>query len=174
MNYLTHTLAFAVGASIGAAATYILVKRKYEKMASEDIEAMKKHYQSKDEDEDVVENEEKEEESSEPAPPTNYDDLVNKMYTGKYPIESTDKPYIIDEDRYHSSYHGYDKVILTYYEEDGTLADDDYVYDDIDYAIGIDNLKLFDVQDVLYIRNPHGGYDAEVRKNPGSYDYENR
>ena len=174
MNYLTHTLAFAVGASIGAAATYILVKKKYEKKASEDIEAMKKHYKNKDEDE--VEIEEKEEELSEPeqepTPIEEYEEVVNNFYTQKYEEEDL-KPYIIDEETYHQMYKGYDKVLLTYYEEDGTLADEDYVYDDIDYAIGADNLRLFDSQDVFYIRNPHGGYDAEVKKNPGSYDYDN-
>ena len=170
MNYLTHTLAFAVGASIGAAATYILVKKKYEKQASDDIEAMKKHYHTKD----MVEFEEKEEELSdpEPTPIEEYEEVVENFYTQKYE-EQDSKPYIIDEDTYHERYKGYDKVILTYYEEDGTLADEDYVYDDIDYAIGADNLKLFDSQDVFYIRNPHGGYDAEVKKNPGSYDYDN-
>lgn len=179
MNYISHLLAFSAGAAIGSAITYFVVKKKYEEKAQNDIDEMKHHLAKREPVNEETEEEETEEEiedkpPSRPAEIIDYSNLVNDMYTKKEIDEDVPGPYIITQDCYAEPFSGFDKVVLTYYENDGTLAEGDYIYDDLDYAIGINNLEYFGtdrLEDpaIMYIRNEAGGYDAEVRCVPQYY-----
>lgn len=80
-------------------------------------------------------------------------------------------PFTITPDDY-VELNGFDKVTLTYYEEDGVFANiEDEIFDGGLNAIGKDNLEDFGIYEegVLYVRNESMGCDYEVILEHGSY-----
>lgn len=147
-------LIFVAGAAIGSAVTYLAVKDKYRKIAQEEIDCMKEHYAEKKKD---VKQEVEEEEDFE-----NYKHVVDVTYSQGPVIEVVKEPYPITQEQYDESRLDFDKVCISYYDGDGTLADDDIIFHDLEHRIGLNNLKLFDEEDVIYIRNESAGTDYEV------------
>lgn len=155
-------LIFAVGAAIGADVAYMVAKSRYEKRAQEDIDKMREVYKKKieeTEDEPVIKEESEDVEY--------YTDMVGDLYGSD---TENKPPYQITEEQYDESRLDHDKLVLTYYEGCGTLADDDIVFKDADYCIGRENLALFDDADVIYIRNEKAGCDYEVHMDHGTYE----
>ena len=88
-------------------------------------------------------------------------------------VRSHDKPYVITTAEFEED-NGYDKVDLTYYEEDDTLIDlrEDLV-NDVNRTVGKANLKRFghgsNGPDTLYVRNDRLGTDFEISRAEGTY-----
>lgn len=86
-----------------------------------------------------------------------------------------DIPYVITYDEYNTDLTGvYEKITLTYYEEDEVLADDnDAAVDDPDALIGDDALDRFGQwsrdPNIVYVRNDDVSTDFEVIRKHGSY-----
>lgn len=168
----TNVLMFAVGAAIGSAVTWKLLKTKYERIVQEEIESIKEAFADmptdirqqdddcSDEDEDVEqegtpgqinwdeledldEEEEEEDDSPENRFMTEYTKLANSYSNEKGGAENVGtKPYVIDPYDF-GERDGYRKFELTYYA-DGTLEDEDYnIVDDVDDLIGVDSLNTF-------------------------------
>lgn len=83
-------------------------------------------------------------------------------------------PYVITADEFLENEPGHDQLNLTFYEEDGILADDQEipVQDLILVVGGADNLhfgKWSGDENIVYIRNHRLTSDFEVSKTPGSY-----
>jgi hypothetical protein len=84
-------------------------------------------------------------------------------------------PYLITADEFmDDGIHEDEKVVLTYYEEGGTIADeDDSIMDNVDEILGKENLNHFgdnpDDPDVIHIRNEAKGVDYEIVRNKLSY-----
>ena len=100
----------------------------------------------------------------------------------EFPTEDRPEPYIIPYSQWESNDNSYDQVSVTYYygdkqliEDDGRPHPDDEIDEmggfklDISDTVGIDNLKKFDDEGVLYIRNERYGIDYEVCLDPRSY-----
>ena len=90
------------------------------------------------------------------------EDLMVSRYPISFKAFTEDKPH-------------YDKLTITYYEDDATLADDqDGIIPDIRATIGPDALQHFGwlsgSDDVVYIRNDDISVDFEVIRAEGSYD----
>jgi len=84
------------------------------------------------------------------------------------------KPYVITVDEFMMDNREWDKVSLTYYSDDDTLADeDDQGVPDIDACIDLANLAHFGVGSndpaVMHIRNELKEIDFEVTRVEGSY-----
>ena len=158
MNYsiLSKAFIFAVGAAIGSAVTWKLVKTKYEKIADEEIESVKEVYSKK------AYNEVK-------ADADEYSELINKNgYSGDIPENKEEgdddmkKPYVISPDDFGET--GYEQVTLFYYN-DKVLADDaDNEIDDIDALVGEESLNHFGEyeEDSVYVRNDEMKTDYEI------------
>lgn len=81
-------------------------------------------------------------------------------------------PYLIDAETYNGTKRHYDKIFLTYYEEDNVLCDDqDEIVQDVDRIIGYANIdKGFeDGSKYCYIRSPDVSTDWEIFRHEGSY-----
>jgi len=172
-------LVFALGAFLGAGVTYLYVREKYRKIAQDEIDEYKKSKEETAEDEKEVEHsgrypwgvEEEEEEDNSAEEYEYYKDLVEDKYVKDDPKDLKD-PYPITEEVFDETLVGYhDKIYLTYFEGDGTLAEgEDIIYEDLDYRIGRKNLELFDHADTIYIRNEKHGADYQIDIKRCSYN----
>lgn len=84
------------------------------------------------------------------------------------------QPYIITEEEYLANEPEHEQSQLSFFEEDGVLADAaDKVIDDTDKIVGDDNLVKFGAgakhKDVLFIRNEEMECDFEIARSYGSY-----
>lgn len=80
-------------------------------------------------------------------------------------------PTIISEEEYTSDWR-LEKVTITYYSGDETLADeDDTIIDDVDRLVSYEALKLLVDEDLdaVYVRNERVSIDYEVVLNNGRY-----
>ena len=85
-----------------------------------------------------------------------------------------DKPVVIEQDEFHAQESGYGQGTLTYYEEDGALADEaDQLIESINDVVGQENMYKFGYMssdpNVVHVRNPRLQLEWEVIRNPGSY-----
>lgn len=97
-------------------------------------------------------------------------DRMEKAAEGEYPKEEPGEQYeITSMDWLDDPF--YDKVILTYYVGDDTVANEAGQIDDIDMSIGMEMFELFKDSDDMekYIRNPSNGIDYNIVKEMGCY-----
>lgn len=200
---LKETIIFSVGAAIGAASTYFILKDQFNKQRNEEQAQDKEYYkelysnkeetpsyEAKEKPKDVeikIEDaviEEIEVKPGEKEP--DYDDIINKLNYNKFSTKTPDmdgdprpakKPYQISMDDYNEDVSQIKKII-SYFEDDGVCMDNDTkeVLDNVAKDIGIDNLELINTEgnDEIYIRNEQLGIDYNVVSEPGSYiDYVN-
>jgi len=85
-----------------------------------------------------------------------------------------DKPYVITEESFSEEFLNHDKVTITYYGADDTLADEDgSIISDIDEIVGYDSLDMKNTglthPHTVFVRNERIGTDYEILINLGSY-----
>lgn len=158
-----YLLTFAVGAVAGSAASYFVLKKKFEKITQEEIDSVKEAFgvrksEEKAVDEDVSQVDSKEETRqayNDVLKTTNYGgDTVVKEKPSYFRIIS---PVELGEDEYYSV------VGLTYYA-DYVLADEEGNIVDVEETIGADALNHFGEYDdnAVHVRNLKTETDYEV------------
>lgn len=188
MNYkLFNAVSFAVGAVIGSAVTWKLLKSKYEQIAQEEIDDVKEHYKKKLEDRvysvethvdantmnlshekpDILEYAEKIKELNYSGEEYQSD---NKDFVEKEDDSMEGKPYVISEEEFDDA--GYDTETLTYFA-DGVLTDwyNDPIEEPED-MVGEDTLERFDELadgDTVFVRNPNHMTDYEIQRDHRNY-----
>lgn len=83
-------------------------------------------------------------------------------------------PYVIHHDEYMENSLDHTQMVLTWYEQDGALADDkDVPIDEIESTVGFDNLERFGSgsrdRNVVYVRNERMEHDFEILRSEGSF-----
>jgi hypothetical protein len=199
---LKETIIFSVGAAIGAASTYFILKDRFDKQRNEEQARDKEYYKElysnkeetqsekvKEKPEDVeinIENAVMAEIDVKSGEEPDYNDIINKLNYNQFSTKTPDmsgdprpakKPYQISMDDYNEDVSQIKKII-SYFEDDGVCMDNDTkeVLDNVAKDIGIDNLELINTEgnDEVYIRNEQLGIDYNVVSEPGSYeDYVN-
>lgn len=199
---LKESIIFSVGAAIGAASTYFILKDRFNKQRNEEQARDKEYYKElysnkeetpsekvKEKPEDVevkIENAVMAEVEVKPGEEPDYNDIINKLNYNQFSTKTPDmsgdprpakKPYQISMDDYNDDVSQIKKII-SYFEDDGVCMDNDTkeVLDNVAKDIGIDNLELINTEgnDEVYIRNEQLGIDYNVVSEPGSYeDYVN-
>lgn len=178
MNYtLSKVIVFTVGAAVGSAVTWKLMKDRYEQLVREDRDSMREYYERKY----SVEKEEVSEDEPEPDDTQvaieDYETILNKSgYTDYSNVETqkevddVEKPYVISPNEF-GELHGYQIRSLIYFE-DGVLTDDDYeLIEDVDDIVGCDSLNQFGVyeEDSVFVRNDRLEADYEILLDPRKY-----
>lgn len=166
---LSNIVIFAVGAAIGSAVTYKIVKNKYERIAEEEISSMREYYKGKyvgPQQSEPISDEKKAE----------YETLVSEQGYGTYSEEKTTEevpsmgePYVISPSEFGEL--DYDTVSLTYYA-DGVLADEmDEIIEDVDDIVGLDSLNHFGEyeDDSVFVRNDRMSCDYEILLDSRNY-----
>lgn len=175
-----------VGIAIGSAATWQYTKKKYEQIAQEEIDSVKKSF-SKKEDEPVtkiaeVDNTNNSRQAKEKPSVaeyaarlqdegyTNYSNVTNEKESLKEVATSMEKPYIIAPEAF-GELDDYEKISLSYYT-DGSLADEgDELVDDVDNTVGLDSLNHFGEyeEDSIFVRNDRLKCDYEILMDQRKY-----
>ena len=182
MNKSSNFMMFLIGAAIGSVATWQYTKKKYEKIAQEEIDSVKEVFSKRNNVEktetDVQDNNTINECKSvihKNGYYTEYSEMSNKTepnIKSKNLIVSTDKnkPYIISPEEF-GELDGYTQISLTYYDDD-ILADDmDNQLDDIEDTIGVDSLEHFGEyeDDSVFVRNDRLKCDYEILRDQRKY-----
>lgn len=194
----TNVLMFAVGAAVGSAVTWKLVKDKYERIAQEDIDSVKRVFEDRladlqsqvddyvtmdaaeewadraskinwDELEDLEE-EEDDDNSEEPENTNEYARTLNKYYKEGGAENMAKRPYVIAPYDF-GEMDDYKTISLTYYA-DGILEDEDgEVVTGVNELIGSDALLTFGEyeDDSVFVRNEQLKTDFEILKDYRTY-----
>lgn len=194
---LLNILVFTVGAAVGSAVTWKLVKNKYEQIANEEIASVKEEYadllgrmktklqedrnceNSTDVENDIYTDDYDQAEYDELASiyrsSDEDEDEEDSEEGGKWDLDEDEvpymnAPYVITPDDFSSSPPGYNAQPLNYFA-DGVLADDWGVVLDLDETIGEDSVEHFGeyVDDVVYVRDERLEIDYEVTRDPRTY-----
>lgn len=192
-------LIFLSGGLLGAAAGVYGTAKYYFSKAEKEIEDMRRYYDKKVDDLEEIRDqinltadlEEKKEpkvevEDLEQEEMEEYSELINRLQYNKistkpktkvkHDTNTVSEPQIISYDEY-SEDMNYEKVIVSYFEEDGTLMlEDESLFEDGINVLGPTNLEHFGMMeddpepDTIYIRNEVLGIDYEVVREEGSYE----
>ena len=183
---LFNVLSFAVGAAIGSAVTWKLVKTKYEQIAQEEIESVKEVFSKRERSEKEETDEPvkmKTQITSEKPDIMEYAAKLKEFgYSGEtdedqdedeYEEEEdemrSDRPYVISPDDYDEN--GYETESLTYYA-DGVLTDSyNEIIEDVDDIVGVESLEHFGEyeDDSVFVRNDNRQCDYEILKDYRNY-----
>ena len=160
---LSSILIFAAGAAIGSAVTWKIVKTKYEQIAQEEIESVKKIFKHRIEEDKTTD----EVEASEPQAP-----VENTPADDREVMKMILKPYVISPEEFGDKEdEGYESISLTYYA-DGVLTDDwDERVDDVEETVGTDSLTHFGEyeDDSVFVRNDELKADYEILLDSRNY-----
>ena len=181
---------FMAGLTIGSAATWLCLKKRYEQIAQEEIDSVKAVFAEK-KPETVIRKEENENldkdtkikaDQAKLKPDlinyaaklaeegyTNYASTNNKN-AKEEKVNMVEKPYIISPEEF-GDFDEYTKLSLTYYS-DGVLADEnDEIVDDIDETVGADFADHFGEyeDDSVFVRNDRLKCDYEILRDNRSY-----
>ena len=173
MSKFSNVVVFIVGAAVGSAVTWKLLKTKYEQIAQEEIDSVKEAFSKRFIHEDsngVQENE---------GPQMTLDEYAEKLKEMKYANDlamaekekkgvtdadmNKNEPYVISPEEF-GELDGYDAVSLNYFA-DGVLTDDwDNEIEDVDDMVGLDSLNHFGEyeDDSVFVRNDRDKVDYEI------------
>lgn len=167
---LKSVFVLALGAAIGSAVTWKLLKTRYEQLTQEEIDSVKEVYSRRyaenakpaDEDNDAedADSEEYVERVLENSY-TNYSDMHVKTESKKSKV--TARPYVIPPEEF-GEVEGYDRFSLTYYNDEVLVDEDDELVDDVDDVVGSDSLNHFGdyEDDSVFVRNDRLKCDYEI------------
>ncbi len=181
----TGLVMFLAGATVGSVATWLCLKRYYERIVQEEIDSVKAAFvERKPAIINIAKNEKQEEKWQKVDISNLKPDLVNykaklqeEGYTNytehskKNTEEKRDEPYVISPDDYGED-DNYTQISLVYYAGDGVLSDDeDEVVEDIEGTVGEDFAEHFGEyeDDSVFIRNDLLKCDYEILRDNRSY-----
>lgn len=188
MNIVKDILLVGVGGALGFGAGFIFSKKKYEKQAEDEIEEVRSYYRDKYE-KDKKELDKLEENSkkldkkieeyviSKEEKKVKYNKISEKEKEEEMKAEAESpeedkptKPYLITEEEFLEGENDYEKISLTYYIFDDTLADECDEMMDVEESISSDIFnQLADADTDLYVRNPITETDFEIMRVEGSF-----
>ena len=174
-SLLSKALIFATGAAIGSIVTWKFVKNKYEKLANEEIEAVREVYRK-----EIPKNprKEKSKETIEVDKSTLNETITKAMdvcekqgYVQYSNVEKNRKkeddtmsegPYVITPEEYSNC--DYYTESLTYWADDVLTDDSDNIIEDVDDLVGEDSLTHFGEyeDDTVFVRDDERGIDYEI------------
>ena len=195
---LTNVFLVTIGAAIGSAVTWKVVKTRYEKIAQEEIDSVKEEYSkmSKDlknqigiwctntnahkdngcvddaEDDEYYPDEDNRDPIKHERKMVEYHKLVSKYRNDDDTENGKEGDEREEEPEEDLCVRGPYVIQPLDYYSDGILADGWGVEVDIDDTIGEESLNHFDeyIDDVLYVRNEEKEIDYEVTRDPRTYE----
>lgn len=181
MSKATNFLAFGLGVAVGSIVTRYIVKKKYERLAQEEIDSVKEAFAKLSEDSPrekanqakdkpsvaeyaaILRNQQYIEEDAEEEEEIPADVRISG-------VEQGDLPYIIPPEDF-GEQDEYGAISLSYYA-DGVLADDnDEKVMDIDGLVGVESLGHFGEyeDDSVFVRNDRLKCDFEILMREETY-----
>jgi len=169
-----------LGSLIGAGVTYILMQKHCDEVINEEVRQMKEYYAAKSKKNDEPVSRKDSPQAKEEIPLDDNVVVMNKI-TNKPDREPVDysksegkegrNTLLITSERFVNEEPDYEKITLSFYEEDGVLADSFGDVVDVERSIGFKAVSYFNLlhQDVIYIRNTDLKIDYEIVLEHSSY-----
>lgn len=193
MNKAMGFVTFILGAAVGSAATWYLVKKKYEQLAQEEIDSVKEQFTYKKNSEDTSTSEkdlndiqETAKRATEKPSIADYAKELSKTgYTNYATISNADdeddsiearankKPYLVSPEEFgEREEDGYHVISWTYYADHILADENDELVEDIEGSIGFESLNHFGdyEDDALFVRNDRLKADFEVLISAKTYE----
>lgn len=167
---------FVIGAAIGSFATWQYTKKKYEKIAQEEIDSVKEVFQGRftkpgNYEQQTAANNAK----SKPAINEYISVLEKHGYdhyseTEKKEATTVTNPRVISPTEFDDN-EDYDKISLTLYADNVLADENDEPVDDVDEVVGEDSLGHFGEyeEDSVFVRNDDKQCDYEITKDLRNY-----
>ena len=183
-NKITSFMMFIFGAAVCSVVTWQYIKKKYERIAQEEIDSVKetfsklKEVKSKDNESEKNNNARTIVERAKDKPSiveyaawlrkqgyTNYSDYSDTDASEEEADENmiNDKPYVISPDEF-GEFDDYDTISLTYYADQVLADEDDELVEDIEETVGFESLNTFGQyeDDSVFVRNDRLKCDYEI------------
>ena len=171
MSKVTGLIIFVLGAVTGSAVTWQFAKKKYERIAEEEINSVKEVFSKREQDmadvEITVEPQPSVEASlkkfeEKPDISTYAGILKNEAYVPEGTEMAENKPYVISPDEFGEN-EDYDTISLTYYGGDKI--------EDVDDVVGMESLTRFGEyeDDSIFVRNDRLRCDYEILMDERTY-----
>ena len=186
-NKITSFMMFIFGAAVGSVVTWQYIKKKYERIAQEEINSVKETFsklevKSKDNESEENNNVRTIVERAKDKPSvveyaawlrrrgyTNYSDTDSLSEDSNVSEEEVDenmindKPYVISPDEF-GEFDDYEKISLTYYADQVLADEDDELVEDIEETVGFESLNAFGEyeDDSVFVRNDRLKCDYEI------------
>ncbi len=174
-------LTFTAGATIGSVAAWIFVKKKYEKIAQEEIDSVKETYARRNEEKPVEERTETVTEET-----LTFDDEVYDQYrefanlysggtvTNAKAVQAGEidgKPYVIPPEEF-GELEDYDRVSLTWYADSFLTDENDCLIEDVEGIVGFESLTHFGEHEdnSVFVRNERLKCDYEILLDTRKYE----
>lgn len=171
---------FTAGAAIGVAVTHKYFKTKYERIAQEEIDSVKRAF-SESQQSEPTEGSTENDGASAPNPEEvaaynaivtqqGYSDSDAPVKSVGKEVEGVSRPYVISPADFDTE-DDYEAYSLTYYE-DGVLADEqNNPIENVDEMVGLDSLNHFGEyeDDAVHVRNDAMQCDFEILRDLRNY-----
>lgn len=177
MSKTTNFMLFIFGAAVGSVVTWAYTKKKYERIAQEEIDSVKEVFARREKSEVEVVNE-KEPQTKE-TDDADYDDYKKEVEDSGYTTypggrseftvpDDEDKEYfvqayVISPDEFGEN-DDYEKFSLTYYADQVLADDNDDIIEDIEATVSYEALSHFGEyeDDSVFVRNDIRKCDYEI------------
>lgn len=166
-----NTVIFATGTAVGSAVTWIFVKKKYERIAQEEIDSVKEVFARRNN----VENEQTETVTEETPvfdeeDYNEYEAITHGYASYAVPNIGTEKPYVISPQEF-GEIEEYDRISLTCYADKILTDENDCLIEDVEGIVGLESLTHFGEyeDDSVFVRNDRLKCDYEILLDQRSY-----
>lgn len=179
MSKVTGLIIFVLGAATGSAVTWQFAKKKYERIADEEINSVKEVFSKREQDmadvEITVEPKPSVEASlkkfeEKPDISTYAGILKNEAYVPEGTEMAENKPYVISPEEF-GEFEDYDTISLTYYADQVLVDDGGDKIEDVDDVVGMESLTRFGEyeDDSVFVRNDRLRCDYEILMDERTY-----
>lgn len=175
-NFIVKFAFFTVGAAIGSAVTWKLVKTKYEQLAQEEIDSVKQifHQHRMPVNSVYGAHPEAKTESNVKKSDTiteykNYASNYTSENEEKGEPEIMDRPYVISPEEFGEG--DYETISLTFYADKVLTDETGDIVEDVDNLVGLDSLTHFGEyeDDSVFVRNDATNTDYEILLDTRNY-----
>lgn len=160
-------LSFIIGAAAGSIVTWYSVKKKYERLAQEEIDSVKKVFANR-----KVKSEEKDISAMTEEDKSVYNNIIaeegyvtysDRDATKKEANMKRNRPYVIPPEQFGEE-DEYDTISLTFYADQILTDDNDEIIEDVEETVGFESLSHFGEyeDDSVFVRNDARKCDYEI------------
>lgn len=179
MSKVTGLVIFVLGAAAGSVVTWQFAKKKYERIAEEEINSVKEIFSKREQSGADVEITVEPQPSTEarvekfeakPDISTYAGILRNEGYVPEGTEMAENKPYVISPDEF-GEFEDYDTISLTYYADQVLVDDGGDKIEDVDDVVGMESLTHFGEfeDDSVFVRNDRLRCDYEILMDERTY-----
>ena len=186
MNKATGFVMFVLGATVGSVATWQYTKKKYERIAQEEIDSVKEIFSKRESaaDVEIVTPEPQTAKVGKPEEKPDITEYAARLeregYTNYSNVSAGEKkeeqeamemkPYVISPEEF-GEFEDYERISLSYYADQILADEDDEKVEDVDNVVGLESLTHFGEfeDDSVFVRNDKLKCDYEILLDQRTY-----